>query len=104
MDQLDEALGKLLNDPGAMAQVMSLAQSLGVASAEKNETPEEPSPAPDLIGMLSTLKGDDRQASLFRALGPYLSPKRRKKLERAMQLARMSGLMKAALKLPDREE
>ena len=46
----------------------------------------------------------DRRSALLAALEPYLSPARREKLRRAMQLARLSGLMKAAMQLPDREE
>ncbi len=95
MEQLDEALGKLLNDPGAMAQVMQLAQSLGASAPEQPQQP--PVSAPDLMGMLSSLRTDERQATLFRALGAYLPPKRREKLERAMQLARLSGLLKVAM-------
>ncbi len=107
MDQLDEALGKLLNDPGAMAQVMQLAQNLGgalPAPSPAADAPGQSAPAADPMQMLSALRTDERQASLFRALSAYLSPKRREKLERAMQLARLSGLMKAAMQLPDREE
>ena len=95
MDPLDEALGKLLSDTGAMAQVMSLAKTLGA------EPPQEPvkadvPPAPAVR--------DDRQTALFRALASYLPEKRRKKLERAMQIARLSRLAQSALVQPDPEE
>ena len=98
MDQLDDALGKLLNDPGAMAQVMRLAQNLLPAQTDagSDATPgvDLPAPKPDA----------DRRSALLAALEPYLCPARREKLRRAMQLARLSGLMKAAMQLPDREE
>ena len=94
MEPLDEALGKLLSDPGAMAQVMSLAQSIGAALPQ---TPEEgPS--------LPAESPPDRQAALLRALGSYLPPKRREKLERAMQVAQLSRLARTALAQSDREE
>ena len=95
MDQLEDALGKLLNDPGAMSQVMQLAQSLGasVQSAPEQETVT-----------LAPVPAADRRSALLQALEPYLSPERRQKLRRAMQLARLSGLMKTVMQLPDRED
>ena len=98
MEQFDDALGKLLNDPDAMAQVMRLAQNLLPA-------PTEEGPEPTSGGKLPTPgPGGDRQSALLQALEPYLSPARREKLRRAMQLARLSGLIKTAMQLPDREE
>ena len=102
MEQLDDALGRLLNDPGAMAQVMSLAQTLGAGMQTPPEPGSDGAPQTDPEQMLSALRTDERQSTLFRALGAYLSPERREKLERAMRLARLSGLMKAALQASDR--
>ena len=95
MEALDEALGKLLSDPGAMAQVMSLAQSIG---AGLPQTPEEAPPQAELT------VPPDRQTALLRALGAYLPPKRREKLERALQVAQLSRLARTALAQSDREE
>lgn len=107
MENLDEALGKLLSDPNAMAQVMNLAQSLGAmvpqeGGAQKQE--EVPPPLPGLDMLKALPGGNERHAALFRALGPFLSPKRREKLERAIQIGRLSGLASLALQLTDREE
>ena len=96
MEPLDEALGKLLSDPGAMAQVMSLAQSIGAALPQ---APEEGPPQPAEL-----TAPPDRQTALLRALGSYLPPKRREKLERAMQVAQLSRLARTALAQSDREE
>lgn len=101
MDSLDEALGKLLNDPGAMAQVMNLAQSLGAGLPQETKPVEA---QPDPGNLLRTMQGDDRQTALFRALGSYLPPKRREKLERAMRIAKLSSLARTALAQTDREE
>ncbi len=104
MEQLDDALGRLLNDPGAMAQFMNLAQSLGAGLSETSaEAPEGRAPTADLSQMLAAIGTDERQASLFRALGAYLSPKRREKLEKAMQLTRLLGLIKAAMQQSDQD-
>lgn len=107
MENLDEALGKLLSDPNAMAQVMNLAQSLGAMVPQENGTqkPEEALPPPPGLELLKTLPGgNERHTALFRALGPFLSPKRREKLERAIQIGKLSGLASLALQLTDREE
>ena len=42
MEQLDDALGKLLNDPGAMAQVMRLAQKYAPEQRVANVTNFKP--------------------------------------------------------------
>lgn len=97
MDNLDEALGKLLNDPNAMAQVMSLAKSLGASpeATQQQGDKDMGTPLPDA--------GEGRHAALFRAIAPYLAPKRREKLEKAMQLARLSSLASYAMHSPDRD-
>jgi len=106
MENLDEALGKLLSDPNAMAQVMNLAQSLGAMVPQEGgaQKPEETPPLPGLDMLKSLPGGNERHTALFRALGPFLSPKRREKLERAIQIGRLSGLASLALQLSDREE
>ncbi len=106
MDQLEAALGKLLENPNAMAQVMSLAQSLGGLAPQEptKETQELKLPIQGLDKLFSQLGNDGKHAALFRALGPFLSPKRREKLDRAMQLARLSSLASLALQQTDRED
>lgn len=101
MDSLDDALGKLLSDPGAMAQVMSLAQSLGAALPK--ETEEAPPPAESAAPLPADRTGD-RQTELFRALGSFLPDRRREKLMKALQIARLSRLAQSALAQSDREE
>ena len=99
MDPLDEALGKLLNDPGAMAQVMGLAQSLGASLPQKTDENTLSSAAP-----LPPARTGDRQTELFRALGAFLSEKRREKLMKALKIAQLSHLAQSALAQSDREE
>lgn len=77
MDNLDEAIGKLLSDPNSMAQIASLAKSIGV------------NPPEDRSG---EVPADGRHVALFQALAPFLSTRRRQKLEKAMQLAKLSTL------------
>ena len=121
MAEFDEKLNSILSDPGAMSQIMQLAQSLGGASSEQQQQPAPqppPSPTPALNGgdLLSALGGDtqiltkllpliqelggqqDSNArTLLFALRPYLKPERQDKVERAIQLARLFHIGKQFL-------
>ena len=125
MGQWEDKLGAILNNPQAMSQIMSLAQSLGgqdeagpgadepteaaaqPAQAAQAQTPQD-SPAPGLdldprlmeAGMraLSVWNDpDDPRAALLRALGPFMKNDRRAKLDRAIRIARLSKAVRAAL-------
>lgn len=50
-----------------------------------------------LLQMSRSLGGDERQLALLRALKPFVRPERAQKLERAIQIARMSRLAGQAL-------
>lgn len=55
----------------------------------------QPDPAQLLQGFLQLSKqmgGDDRQLALFQALKPFVRPERAEKLDRAIQVARISRL------------
>ena len=84
MDNMDEALGKLLSDPNTMAQIASLAKSIG-GSPPPEQMPDSPA--------------EGRHIALFQALKPFLSPSRRLKLEKAMQLAKLSTFAGSAMRL-----
>ena len=143
MGEFDDALGRLLSDPGMMAQISRLAQSLNGPPSGNVPPPEHgppsgngpPGPPPDggglpehgppsgngpppehgppsgngpppgpptlpgmpgdfLTRLLSALRmmrvpPDSPARQLLYALGPYLRPERREKIERALQLARL---------------
>ena len=89
MDQLNDALGKLLSDPNAMSQMMQVVQSI------TDSTPPEQNELP--------VPRVNRSTALFQALLPFLSPKRQEKLERAMQLAKMSSLASLALRQTEQD-
>ena len=107
MDELEERIGRVLNDPEQMERLSSLAQSLlGGGSAE--EAPPVQMPAaggmPDAamlqrLGRLMSASSasDGREQALLAAMTPYLSEKRRAKMDRAMQLAHMAKLAQLAL-------
>ena len=105
MDDLTSRLTQLLNDPEQLQQIMDVAKSMGQLTEEEisrflSSTPEG---IPELINGMSSLLQQTRQQSekqeaLFHALRPYLKPGRQSKLDRAMQIAKLSHLAEAAIK------
>ena len=106
MEGMEEKLGAILNDPTAMQKIMAMAQSLGAGQSQQ-EAPKPPqgNPLPDIdLGMLQKFSGlakqsniDKEQQALLRALGPYLSRERIRKLENAMRAAKMARIAATAL-------
>lgn len=97
MSEMEEKLGAILGNPQMMEQIMALAQSMG-QSPPAPSPPESPAPAgldPKLLsalsGLLSQSQVDGAQQNLLKALGPFLSPQRLHKLEKAMRAARLAG-------------
>lgn len=105
MDNLEDRMQAVLNDPETMAKIMSMAQSLGVTSPESAKNPETSGQFPDIdMGMLRKLSGlatqgniDPQQKNLLQALNPYLSRQRIQKLENAMRAAKMASFAATAL-------
>jgi hypothetical protein len=144
--ELEEKLENILGNPQAMAQIMSLAQSLNLggsgqppqeqgpgqpqdAQDGEGEAPPAPSPAPPaaspggggaglggLLGALGGLdsgtlsaaagligqftdSGDDRRTALLAALRPYVREERYAKLDKAIQIAKLSRLIRSGLEL-----
>ena len=97
MDQMEDKLGAILNNPQLMGQIMSMAQSLGNSSPPpQQEPPPQPSFDPATLQQLSAVMGqsniDGNQQTLLRALNPYLSGRKVEKLEKAMRAARMARM------------
>ena len=115
MSELEDKLNSLLSNQDAMAQVMQLAQSLSQSGAAAgNAMPG----AGDLNAMLSQLTGgldpallsrllpvlsqmnrneSSETSALLYALQPFLRDKRRDKVARAAQLAKLIHLAKVFL-------
>ena len=105
MDEMEQKLGAILGNPDLMKQIMSMAQSLGQQPAQ--QLPQEPPPpaasepgmdpaALQRIASLAGKTGIDRQA-LLKALGPYLSVQRVRKLEKAMRAAKLARIASSVL-------
>ncbi|MGI5970715.1 MAG: hypothetical protein ACOX7P_03195 [Oscillospiraceae bacterium] len=111
MEDLEHKISELLSSPGAMEQIMSMARALSGGGAKPDAAehgPEsaqaedafDPSTVAQLAGILGKLNEPDsgRKTALIAALKPYLSEDRRKKVDRALALMRMSKIARAALK------
>ena len=149
MSELEEKLEGILGNPQAMAQIMSLAQSLNLggsgqtpgqgqeadqasgpaAPVQSESAPAAPPPAPPaapaglsggLGGMLGALGNldagtlsaaaqlmgqfnsggeDDRRVALLAALRPFVKEERYAKLDKAIQIAKLSRLIRSGLEL-----
>lgn len=121
MAEFEEKLDAILNDPQAMGQIMALAQSLGGTgdrqaaplpsrdpSQEADYEPVDgPSPAglnlnPRLVevGMkaLSAYQDtDNKKAALLQALRPFVKEERAGKLDKAVEITRISKAIRAVL-------
>lgn len=118
MADFEEKLERILNDPQAMSQIMSLAQSLGASSGPGESPPADPTPPaadassppdPRLLSGLTTLlsqynRGDDEKAALLRALRPFVREERYAGLDRAIRITRLSRIARMALELFRSEE
>ena len=105
MDELEQKLGAVLNNPQLMQQIMSMAQSMGSAPAAPSEPPPPRQELPPIdFSMLQKLSGiaqqsgiDQNQQTLLHALHPYLSAGRITRLEKAMRAAKMARLASSFL-------
>ena len=95
MGELEDMLGKILSDPGEMEKIAGLASKImGGGDGEGGE-------GMDMGKMLAMLNGAGSggdKAALVAALGPYLKPERRRKLERALKISTIAGIAGIAMK------
>lgn len=107
MDDMEEKLGNILNNPQMMQQIMSMAQAMG--GQKKDESPPPPPrqdnsfPNIDIntIQKISSLAQnsniDKRERALLQALGAYLSKDRVSKLEKAMRAAKIAKIASSTI-------
>ena len=101
VSDFEDKLNKLLNDPKEMERFAGFAKSL--MSGEGSPKPEQstaldidPSMLKNLSGMLSGKGSGGRDAKLLEAMRPFLSEKRRGKMDKAMKIARLAGIAELA--------
>ena len=88
-------LGKILSSPEDMEKIGKMASELFGGA----ETGSAESAMPDISKMLASLssRGGGDKAALVAALGPYLKPERRKKLEKALKISRLAAVAELAM-------
>lgn len=102
MDELEDKIGAIMNNPQMMQQIMAMAQSLG-GQQPQQEPPKPDNPIPGMpqidLALVQKLSGfarksgiDQREQALLGALQAYLAGDRVARLERAMRAAKMAKL------------
>jgi len=119
MGEFEDKLNSILSNQEAMGQIMALAQSLGgskqpAPSEEEQPAQEQPAPPPEsasipgldprLMQMGMRLlqeynRTDDRNAALLAALRPFVKEERYAKVDRAVQIAKLSRVIRVLLDL-----
>ena len=99
MENLEDKLSSVLNNPQLMQQIMAMANSIGQSSPPPPKQDPPPVSLPDidpgLISQLANLGSgsavDNDQRALLNALCPYISRDRVNRLERAMRAAKLAS-------------
>lgn len=125
MAEWEEKLEGILSNPQAMEQIMALAKSLeggdtGDAPTSATSAPPPSTSAPSMdisqimggmgkldpkilsiAGKLMSQMGqqDDRRTALLQALRPFVKPERYAKLDKAIQIAKLSVIIRTGLQL-----
>ncbi len=99
MEEISQKLNEILQDPVRIQQIKEMASAMGLNTAEEAMEPPNIQEALQQFSHVlhQTEAKEHRQQALMRALIPYLSPRRQVKLEKAIQLSRLSRLAGAAL-------
>lgn len=104
MDDLGDKINSILSDPGALDKIASMAKSImGGGEAKAEQTPSEGGDFgidPAMLGKLAALMqksgGKSDKQALLTAMKPYLSEKRRRKMDKALKLAKLAAFAELA--------
>lgn len=103
MDELEEKINAVLNNPSEMEKISKIASAIMGGSGDQ---PAEPIPEADVdVGMLQKMLGSLRggggkkseSRDLLEAMKPFLAEKRRRKIDKAMKLARLASIAEIAV-------
>lgn len=112
MSELEDKINAVLNDPEQMDKITNLAKSLMGGGAPNNEARDESPGNDDMLGGLGIdaamlqrigrIMGQgggekSQERALLEAMKPYLSEKRRSKMDRAMKLAKLARIARLAM-------
>lgn len=122
MSEFEDKLQSILGNPDAMNQIMSIAQSITGSSQDSEDParseesvppPAADQPADDPLSMFGSLDPrliqvgmrllseynakDDRKTALLTALQPFIKQERYAKVDKAIQIAKLARVIRAAL-------
>ena len=109
MSELEDKINAVLGDPKQMEQITKLAKSfMGGGTPGKAAEPKEEDPFAALgidgatlqrLGRLLRQGGGAKpqEQALLEAMRPYLSEKRRSKMDKAMKIARLAQIARLAM-------
>ena len=104
MDELGDKLNAILENPGQLERITQAAKSImgdksqdGGASEKNDSDFLDPSMLKKIGSLMNKGAAHDDKRMLLEAMKPYLSEKRRKKLNNAMKLAKLASLAEVAL-------
>lgn len=113
MSEFEDRINSILGDPAQMDKITKIAKSLmGGEAAEPEERSGGDNPLAALfgsdgeemaaLGRISRALGaqseqDREKTALLEAMKPYLSEKRRRKMDKAMKIARLTRIARAAM-------
>ncbi|MBR4099831.1 MAG: hypothetical protein IKK55_02450 [Clostridia bacterium] len=102
MDDLNQKLAQILNDPESMNRVREMAESI-LSKEEKKEEKTDDSvfgipDSNELMNIMSIVsrlnaKNDDARTNLLSALKPHLSEPKREKVDTAIKILRLLELL-----------
>ena len=104
MDELESRLSSVLGDPQQMEKITKLAQSImSGAGANESASSEGPGLDPEMLGRLTRLMNtqEGREEKMLEAMSPYLSEKRRGKMNRALKIAKLARIARLAMEERD---
>lgn len=121
MSEFEDKLNAILSSPETMEQIMALAGSIAGGGGSEETPPPQPGEgggAPDLSGLGSLFSGVDpsmlvkllplvqeyqngssEKQALLNALKPFLRQESQAKVEKAIQITRLSHVIRSSMKL-----
>ncbi len=98
MDDLNEKIAGILNDPDSFEQLKNMADSIFAGQSDSNYDNSNDMPPIENIGAIMSIisklnsSGDNDRTRLINALKPYLSDKRKQKADNAIKLLKIVEL------------
>ena len=101
MNELEDRINSVLNDPSQMEKLANIAKSI-MGGSQSAEVPSAPDIDPALIARIGSImsRGESKSSKdkkLLEAMRPYLSEKRRSKMDKALRIAKLAGIAEIAM-------